>query len=190
MSSAWNCSSVQRKKNPNIHRRPSLHLLVVRFQIDDRSLSEYRTVQHDDRVIPSPLYSLPLPFAVSKAAPTFQTRGCTKTLPSDYTRQRNPICSDLITVTTWIINAASAKFSVDLPPSKEITTDSKSSRYSSNSAATSIFQLSAKSLRIIPFPLHSPNRLQKHRKARVRLLPFHVAYDFSFQIEACKREFT
>ena len=49
---------------------------------------------------------------------------------------------------TWIINAASAKFKLDFPPSKEIITDSKSSKYSSNSAATSMFQLSAKSLRI------------------------------------------
>ena len=49
---------------------------------------------------------------------------------------------------TWIINAASAKFKLDFPPSKEIITDSKSSKYSSSSAATSMFQLSAKSLRI------------------------------------------
>ena len=34
----------------------------------------------------------------------------------------------------------------DLPPLKEITTDSRSSKYSSSSAATSIFQLSANSL--------------------------------------------
>lgn len=92
------------------------------------------------------------------------------------------------------MRAASAKSNLALPPSKEITTDARSSKYSSSSAATSIFQLSAKSLEMNVVKESRPNWFKEHGDAGLRFSSFHVEnrkeeLSVQIQMEEEKREF-
>ena len=157
----------------------TLRLLVVVLHVNVCPLAQNGVVQHNNRVVhhqvnqayahtpllqphPFPLTPLPSVSSASTANPAFRTPNCTGTPPSCYTPQRTPTSDSIIGLQTWIISAASAKFKLDLPPSNEIITDSKSSKYSSSSAATSMFQLSARSLKGTPRPNDKPNGLQEH----------------------------